>query len=168
MSRPFWVLARSSAAARFAAAGASAAEERAEEIRERILVAEELVHLLFGHRPVPARAAHIDVPGAALRPPESPNGEPPGPSLALLLRLLVHPPVRAELVVFLALVGIAEHLVRLVDLLELRLGGLVPRIHVGMKLAGELAERLLDLLLRRGLGDAERLVVVLEFHFRCA
>ena len=64
--------------------------------------------------------------------------------------------------------AIAEHLVGLVDLLELRLGGLVARVHVGMMLAGELAVRLLDLFLRRALGDAERLVVVLEFHYSCA
>ena len=72
-----------------------------------------------------------------------------GHGLALLLRLLVHPPVGAELVVLLALLGVAEHLVGLVDLLELRLGGLVAGVHVGMVLAGELAVRLLDLLLRR-------------------
>ena len=41
--------------------------------------------------------------------------------------LLVHPPVGAELVVFLALLRIAEDLVGLVDLLEARLGRLVAR-----------------------------------------
>ena len=40
------------------------------------------------------------------------------------------PPVGAELVVLAALLGIAEHLVGLVDLLELRLGRLVARVDV--------------------------------------
>ena len=78
--------------------------------------------------------------------------------------LLVHPPVRSQLVVFLPLVGIAEHFVGLVDLLEFRFGRLVAGIDVGMVLPRQLPERLLDLLLGRGLGDAERRVVVLEIH----
>ena len=92
------------------------------------------------------------------------EGRRPAAVVALLPRLLVHAPVGAELVVLLALLRIAEDLVRLVDLLELRLGRLVAGVHVGMMLAGELAVRLLDLFLRRALGDAERLVIVLEFH----
>ena len=79
-------------------------------------------------------------------------------------RLLVHPPVGPELVVLPALVGIAEHLVGLVDLLELRLGRLVARIDVRVVLARKLPERLLDFLFRRRFRDAERGVVVLEFH----
>ena len=54
-------------------------------------------------------------------------------------------PVRPELVVLLALGGVAEDLVGLVDLLELALGRGVARLRVGVMLAGELAERLLDL-----------------------
>ena len=46
MSRPFCVRGRAAAAARLAAA--AAAEERAEEVGEGILVAEEILHLLFG------------------------------------------------------------------------------------------------------------------------
>src|SRR5205807_1858994 len=42
------------------------AEERLEEIRERILVAEDPVHLFFAHRPeAAARPAHVDRPPTA-------------------------------------------------------------------------------------------------------
>src|SRR5262249_58609767 len=78
--------------------------------------------------------------------------------------LLVHPPVRAELVVLLPLLRIAEDFVRLVDLLELRLGGLVPWVHVRMMLARQLPERLLDFLVGGGLRHAEGGVVVFEVH----
>ena len=137
-----------------ACARSAAAEERLEEIGERILVAEEIPHLLFGHRPVTTGAARVGRVGAA--------AEGRAPRLPLLLRLLVHAPVGAQLVVLPALLRIAEDLVRLVDLLELRFRRLVARVHVGMVLARQLAVRLLDLLFRRRLGDAERGVVVLE------
>src|SRR5215467_3103726 len=78
--------------------------------------------------------------------------------------VFVRTPVRPELVVLLAFVGIAEDLVRLVDLLELRLGGFVAWIDVGMELARQLAERLLQILVRGGLRHAEDRVVVLEVH----
>src|SRR5271165_5892262 len=68
--------------------------------------------------------------------------------------------VEAELVVDLALLGIAEDVVGLGDLLELLLGRLVPRIHVGVVLAREFAERLADLLRRRGLLDPEVAVII--------
>ena len=72
--------------------------------------AEHLVHFFLGHRAAAAlAAAEIDVP-AALAGIES--------GAALRARLLVLPPVGAELVVLLALLGIAEDLVGLVDLLE--------------------------------------------------
>jgi hypothetical protein len=130
--------------AAFARPARAAAEERLEEIRERILIAEEILHLLFGHRPVAAGAAtHVDGPGAALTRGVAERRT--RPRLSLLLRLLVHPPVGAQLVVLFPLVGIAEHFVRFVDLLELPLGGLVPGIDVGMELPRQLAERLLDL-----------------------
>ena len=54
-------------------------------------------------------------------------------------------PVRAELVVLLALGRIAEDLVGLVDLLELVLGGGVAGLGVRVVLTGQLPERLLDL-----------------------
>ena len=135
--------------------GRAAAEERVEEVRERVLVAEDPPHLVFGHRPEAALAA-ADV--------HRPRAVAEGARPALLLRLLVLAPVGAQFVVLAALVRVAEHLVGLVDLLEARLGGLVARVDVRVDLARELAVRLLDLLLGRGLRDAERGVVVLEFH----
>jgi hypothetical protein len=167
MSRPFWLRARALPHPAAGLRAAAPAEERLEEVRERILGAEDLVHLFFRHRPVAAaRAAHVDRPGAPLaaaaeRAAAKRRAARPA---ALLLGLLVHPPVRAQLVVLLPLLGIAEHLVRLVDLLELRLGDLVTRVDVRVVLAGELPVRLLQLLVRSGLRDPERLVVVLEFH----
>src|SRR4029434_11231032 len=72
--------------------------------------------------------------------------------------------VGAQLVVFLSLRGIAEHLVGLVDLLEARLRRLVARVHVRVMLARELPEGLLDLLLGGAFVNAKRRVVILEFH----
>ena len=63
-------------------------------------------------------------------------------------------------VVLLALLGVAEHVVGLGDLLEARLGLLVVGVAVGVVLARELAVGLLDLLGGRLLVDPERLVVV--------
>ena len=61
---------------------------------------------------------------------------------------------RPELVVLRALLGIGEHVVRALDLLELRLVAAA----VGMMLARELPVGLLDLVGRGVLGDAERVV----------
>src|SRR5664279_4006507 len=73
-------------------------------------------------------------------------------------------PVRAEEVVFRALLGIGEDLVGLVDLLELRLCGSVAGLDVRVVLAGQLAEGTLDL--RRGgvTLDPERRVVIAIVH----
>src|SRR5439155_24295246 len=104
--------------------GAAAAEERLKEVGERVLVAEHLPHFVFGHRAestlTAGAAPEIHIPAAELTRIES--GRSAGAALA---RLLVHPPVRAELVVLLALGRIAEHLVRLVNFLELRFRRLV-------------------------------------------
>src|ERR1700681_2412086 len=101
--------------------GSGAAEERVAEVREWIGVAEQLAHFLFGHGadPAPWSAPEADVPGGILLT---------GRALTAGAGLFVHPPVGAELVVFLALLRIAEHFVRFVDLLELRLGGLLVRV----------------------------------------
>jgi hypothetical protein len=73
-------------------------------------------------------------------------------------------PVGAVGVVDLALLGVGEHLVGLVDVLE-DVGGLrVVLVAVGVVLAGELAVGLLDVVLVGAPGDAEGLVVVLERH----
>src|SRR5690606_14652725 len=67
----------------------------------------------------------------------------------------------ACLVVLLALGRVAKHGVGLRGLLEAGLGCLVTRVLVRVVVPGDLAERLLDLVLARVLGDAQNLVVVL-------
>src|SRR5262249_19717872 len=117
---------------------------------------EHLAHFFFGHRAEAAaarRSAEVHRPAARL-----------SPGAALRRRLLVHPPVRAELVVLLALRWIAEDFVRLVDLLEARLRRLVARVDVRVMPSRKLPVRLLDFLLGRRLRDAERGVVVFEVH----
>ena len=68
--------------------------------------------------------------------------------------------VVAELVVLGALLGIGEHLIGLVDLLEALLGRLVPRVHVRVVLLGQRPVGLLDGRVVRVLGHAQNLVVV--------
>src|SRR5690606_11691028 len=66
----------------------------------------------------------------------------------------------AHLVVLGALLGVVQHRERFADLLELRLGGLVTGVRVGVVLAGELAVRLLQVGGRDILRDSENLVEV--------
>ena len=68
--------------------------------------------------------------------------------------------VEPAAVVLLALLRVAEHVVGVLDLLEALLGLGVAGVAVGVVLAHELAVRLLDLLRRRLLVDAEDLVEV--------
>ena len=68
------------------------------------------------------------------------SGRRPGPAA---------PFCRAEAVVLLALLGVGEHVVRRLHLLEALLRVLVARVRVGMVLARELAVRLLDLVVAR-------------------
>src|SRR5207237_4893331 len=68
--------------------------------------------------------------------------------------------VATELIVFLALVGVAQHVVRFVDFLE-AVGGLrIVGIAVGMMLLGQPPEGLLDLVRRGGFSDSQQLIVV--------
>src|SRR2546428_161188 len=115
-----------------------ATEERVEEVGEWIALAEHLAHLLFGHRPeaTALAAAEVDVPFAAAREARSGARARTG--------LLVHAPVGAELIVFLALLRVAKDLVGLVELLESSLGRLVAGVDVGMVLARQLPERGFD------------------------
>src|SRR5690606_19540473 len=64
----------------------------------------------------------------------------------------------ADLVVFLALILVAEDGVGLADLLGLRLGGRITRVRVGVILARELAIGLLQIGVGDVLGYSERLV----------
>src|SRR5262249_18199550 len=83
----------------------------------------------------------------------------PGPGARTALGVAA--PIGAERVVPAALLGVAQDLVRLVDLLEPLGGGLVPRVHVRMVLAGQPPVGLLDGLGVRALPDAENFVVSL-------
>src|SRR5687767_13867012 len=78
-----------------------AREERLEEVRERTLVRPKHVFHFFG--------CHWAEPAAALVPCPLATERTAACSVTRLLRLFVHTPVGAELVVLLALLRIAKH-----------------------------------------------------------
>lgn len=87
------------------------------------------------------------------------------PGLALRRRgIAALLPVGPELIVFGPLLRVTEHLVGFVDLLEFLLRRLLVLGGIGVKLAGELAESALDLVLGGGLGDPQCLVVVAKLN----
>ena len=140
-------------------AGRRAREEHAEEVGEPGITGSrrpELVADVARLAGLPARAAE---PGEARE--RAAGTERVGAAPARALELV---PVGTEGVVLLALLGVREDRVRLVHVLEPLLGGLVARVAVGMVLAGELPEGLLDVGLGRGPRDAEDLVVIAVFH----
>ena len=73
-------------------------------------------------------------------------------------------PIRTEFIVFFPFLRIAENLVGLVDLFEFFLGRFFVLGQIGMVLAGQLAEGLLDFVGRGRFGHAEGFVVVAKFH----
>src|SRR5208283_4163712 len=73
-------------------------------------------------------------------------------------------PIGAEFVILLALIGVAENLVGLIDLLEALLAVLVVGIDVGMVFAGELAVRAFDFGRRRAALDTQDFIIVAKFH----
>src|SRR5438132_6325216 len=86
-----------------------------------------------------------------------------GPALVLACPCRIEPglqALQAELVVELALAGVGEDVVRDRDLLEALLGLVVPRVQVGVVLAGEPAVRLLYLVGARAPLDAENRVEI--------
>src|SRR5206468_12825508 len=106
--------------------------------------------------PQPAERAEtreIEADPGASPPGASPAPPPPGPIVRA---------VAAQPVVALALLGIAQDVLRLVDFLEAvrRLG--VAGIAIGMVLLSEPTKRLLDFVHRRRLRDPEDLVIVLR------
>ena len=75
-------------------------------------------------------------------------------------------PIRSELIVFLALFGVTQHLVCFVDLLEFFFGGLFVFRYIGMIFARQLAKRAADLVICGRLRHTERLVIIskLDWH----
>ncbi len=88
-------------------------------------------------------------------------GAGPAPESAAHAAHATHGTELAHLVVLLALGLVAHDVVGGRDLLEAVFGARIVGVGVGMQLAGQLAVRARDLLLGRGVRDAERLVVVL-------
>src|ERR1035438_4645320 len=68
--------------------------------------------------------------------------------------------IKAELVVHGTLLGVREHIVGFLDVLEAILGRLIARVEVGVVLPGELPISFADLLGAGLAGYAERFVVV--------
>jgi hypothetical protein len=139
---------------------AAAGEKCVKKIGERIFVPEKIAHLVRGHGAIAALSAatcaEVRVP---LTRVESGAAGSSGP-----LRLLVHLPIRSQLVVLLALLRISDDLVGLVDFLEAAFRRFVPGIDVRMVFARHLPEGLLHLLGAGGFGNAESCVVILEVH----
>ncbi len=73
-------------------------------------------------------------------------------------------PIRAELVVFLPLFGIAQNLIRFVDLLKFFFGGLFVLGHVRMILARQFTERAADLVVASRFRHAECLVIISKLY----
>jgi len=73
-------------------------------------------------------------------------------------------PVRAQLIVFFPLGGIAQDFVGLVDLLEFFLRAFLVFGDVGMVFAGELAERLFDVGIAGAARNAQGLIVIFELN----
>ena len=81
----------------------------------------------------------------------------------MLLRF-VRVPIRAELIVSLPLLRIAQNIVSLVNLLELLFRSFLVLRYVGMMLTREFAKRFLDVGLARVAWDAECGVVILKLN----
>src|SRR5207248_2250931 len=73
-------------------------------------------------------------------------------------------PVRSELIVLPAFLGVAEDFVCFLDFLELLFGLLVVGIQVRMVLAGKFPVRLLDFVVLGGSRNAQDFVVIAKLH----
>src|SRR4051794_5711743 len=127
-----------------AAAPSPAAEQAVEEVVD-VALAE-----------LDADVVEVAAPAEALEPAAARPAAGASPGALGLLR---GAPVRAEAVVLGALLGVAEDLVGLGDLLEAVLGARLL-VDIRVVLAGEPPVGTADLVLARSAGDAERLVVV--------
>ena len=115
---------------------AAAGEKGMKEIGKRIFVAEEIPHFFGRGRSCPGR--HF------LPPPLLTGSKPPAPAPPRCCACSYIFQFDPELVVFLALLGIADHFVCFVDFLEARLRRFVARVDVRMVFAGHLPKGLLD------------------------
>ena len=108
-------------------------------------------------RPNPPSRSNRSPPNRSPAPPwgSRPVSEP----AAAGLDAVRVPPVVAVPVVLAAALGVGEHLVGLVDLLELALGRLVAGIQIGMMPAGQTPKGRLDVLVRGVLSYAQYLVI---------
>src|SRR5438477_3011544 len=77
-------------------------------------------------------------------------------------------PTGAELVVFFALVRVAENFVRLVDFFEFFLGSLFVFGDIGVVLAGEFTKCLANILLAGVARDTPCVVIILKFVSPCS
>src|SRR5947207_5532102 len=73
-------------------------------------------------------------------------------------------PIRAQLVVFLSFLRIAEDLVGFIELFEFFFRGRLVLVDVRMVFARQLAERLANFIVAGGLRDAERLVIISKLN----
>ena len=73
-------------------------------------------------------------------------------------------PIGAQLVVLLALLRIAQDFVSLIELFKLFLRRRLVLVDVGMVFSRQLAKSLADFVFRRGLGNAQRLVIISELN----
>ena len=76
-------------------------------------------------------------------------------------------PIRAELIVLLALFRIAQDFVRFIDLLKFFFGRFFVLGDVGMIFAGQFPERAFDFVICRGLGNTQRFIIIPELHSHC-
>ena len=68
--------------------------------------------------------------------------------------------IHAELVIARALVGIGQHLICFVDLLEALLRRLIVRVQVGVRFLGQLAVGFLDIFLAGSFSDPQHLIII--------
>ena len=75
--------------------------------------------------------------------------------------LLIFLKISAELVVFLAVFRVAEHLIRLADLLKFFFRGLIARVYIRMVFAGQFPVRFLDLVGSGRLAHLQAFIIIL-------
>ena len=153
------VILAAEASLRAPSAPTAMSEEFLEEVGESAgMAAREL--LPVGRIPIGAVAVGVEALSAA----EASEAACLLAGLLLRLELVGMLPVLAVLVVLLTLLGVAQHLVCLVDGLKLFLGRGVVRVQVRMKLARQLAVRLLDVVLRCRFVHSQHLIIINKSH----